>query len=119
PTATVATGQFCPRSSIMAERPTTILSIHLRGTPEFPRWVISDQFLRYFEGDSWSAQRDESKAQIFASSNHACEIVRALLVAEHLDLPVRCFHAPVVVRIFADADISIHHLKEWLAKTAR
>lgn len=103
----------------MPERPTTVLSIHLRGTPEYPRWVISDQFLRYFEGDGWSAQRDERNAQIFASSNQACQVVRDLLVAEHQDLPVRCFQAPVVVRIFADADISIHDLKAWLAKTAR
>jgi hypothetical protein len=63
----------------MAERPTTVLSLHLRGTPQFPRWVISDQFLRYFEGDSWSAQGDERKAKIFASSNHACQVMRRRL----------------------------------------
>jgi hypothetical protein len=103
----------------MSERPTTVLSIHLRGTPDFPRWVISDQFLRYFEGDNWSAQHDERKAQIFASSSHACHVVRDILVAEHQELPVRCFRAPVVIHLFSDAEISIHALKEWLSKTAR
>jgi len=43
------------------EKQPIILTVVNTGTPEFPRYVICNQFLQYFTGSGWTEQRDEKK----------------------------------------------------------
>lgn len=102
----------------MDERQPIVLSVHQCGTPQFPRWTVSDQYLRYFDGEGgWT--EDEAKAVRFATSNEACVEAQRLLMIPYMDLPVRKFRSHVYLDLFCAHDIPEIEIKRWLHKVAK
>lgn len=94
-----------------------VLTVHRRGAPEFERFVISDQYLRYWTGDEWSSK--ENDAQVFCDNNEALERVQKLLLLDLRPMPVRRFQAPITLDLYSDQEISVRDVKVWLTKVAK
>ena len=94
-----------------------VLTVHRRGVPEFERFVISDQYLRYWTGAEWSSK--ENEAQVFCNNNEALERVQKLLLLDLGPMPVRRFQAPITLDLYSDQEISVRDLKAWLTKVAK
>jgi hypothetical protein len=94
-----------------------VLTVHRRGVPEFQRYVISDQYLRYWTGTEWSS--NENQAELFCDNNEALERVQKLLLLDLGPMPARRFQAPVFLDIYSDQEISVRDLKAWLTKVAK
>lgn len=101
----------------MAERRPIVLSLVSRGSPEFPRYAIADQFLRYWTGETWSD--DEDHGLLFADPNTACDEMQKLLMVDYMDKPVRRFRAPIYVDLYTANDVTLRDLKDWLFKVSR
>ncbi len=99
------------------ERPTTVLSLHQIGTSAFPRFAISDQFLRFFDGHGWTL--DARKALLFSDSNLACQEMQGLLMIDYAHKPVRRFRAPVYLDLYSDRPVSLEELQDWLVKVSK
>ncbi len=102
----------------MDERQPIILSVHQTGTPQFPRWTVSDQYLRYYDGKGgWT--EDEAKAVRFASSNEACHEVQRLLLLDYTQLPVKRYVAPVYLDLYCGHEIPEIEIRKWLHRVAK
>lgn len=102
------------------EKPTPILSVLAAGTPEHPRFVIADQFLRYWTGEhGWSEQHDLAAARLFATSNEALKMVHTLLVIRHCDLPKKTYTAPVHIELYSPEPVTIQDLQQWLVRVTK
>jgi hypothetical protein len=102
------------------EKPVPILSVFAAGTPEHPRYVIADQYLRYFALENgWSEQRDMSAATLFATCEEALRMVDTLLVVRHSDLPRKVYTAPVTIELFSPQEVSERDLQQWLMRVAK
>ena len=100
------------------QNPTPIvLTGHRRGVPEFERFVISDQYLRYWTGSEWSSK--ENDAQVFCDNNEALERVQKLLLLDLGPMPVRRFQAPILLDLYSDREISVRDLQAWPTKVAQ
>lgn len=94
-----------------------ILSVHRRGLPEFERFVISDQFLRFWNGSLWTT--DEADVELFADCNQALWTVHRLLMIEHEGKAVRRFRAPVYLDLYADDPVTLRDVQAWLIKVSK
>ena len=94
-----------------------VLTVHRRGVPEFERFVISDQYLRYWTGAEWSSK--ENEAQVFCNNNEALERVQKLLLLDIRPMPARRFQAPIFLDLYSEHEISVRDLKVWLTKVAK
>jgi hypothetical protein len=102
------------------EKPVPILSVLAAGTPEHPRYVIADQYLRYFALENgWSEQSDMSAATLFATCEEALRMVDTLLVVRHSDLPRKVYTAPVTIELFSPQEVSERDLQQWLMRVAK
>lgn len=102
------------------ERPTPILSVLAAGTPEHPRYVIADQYLRYFALEKgWSEQRDMSAATLFATCEEALRMVDTLLVIRHCDLPKKTYTVPVTIELYSPEQVSERDLQQWLMRVSK
>jgi len=102
------------------EKKPLILSLINAGTPEHPRFMISDQYLRYWGGShGWTAQQDQSNAVLFASSNEALGMMHTLMLVRHCDLPKKVFTAPVVIELYSPEQVSVRDLQQWLVRAAK
>ncbi len=102
------------------EKPVPILSVLAAGTPEHPRYVIADQYLRYFALENgWSEQRDMSAATLFATCEEALRMVDTLLVVRHSDLPRKVYTAPVTIELFSPDQVPERDLQQWLMRVAK
>lgn len=100
------------------ERRPIILTVHPVGSPEFQRFAISDQWLRWFDGNGgWT--EDEAKAVRFASSNEACHEVQRLLLLDYTQLPVKRYVAPVYLDLYCAHEIPEFEIRKWLHRVAR
>lgn len=99
------------------EKPFMILSVHRTGTPQFPRYVIGDQFNRVWSGDGWS--ENERDGLLYGDSPEACLEVQRLLQLEYTDKPVRRFRAPVYLDLYADEPLPTVQIVRWLSKASR
>lgn len=98
------------------ERRPIILSLVERGTPQFRRFAISDQFLRYFDGEDWTP--NGNAALLFSDANLACQEMQRLLLLAYMDRPVRRFRAPVYIDLYASNPVTLDQLATWLVKVA-
>ncbi len=102
------------------EKPTPILSVVATGTPEHPRYVIADQYLRYFALEKgWSEQRDMSAATLFATCEEALRMVDTLLVIRHGDLPKKTYTVPVTIELYSPEEVSERDLQQWLMRVSK
>lgn len=102
----------------MSEQPRPIiLSVHRCGSPDFERFVISDQFLRYYTGSDWSL--DAKQALLYVDVPSAATTIHNLLLVEYHSKSVRRFRAPVEIERYGADELSINDLQRWLAKVTR
>src|SRR4051812_41315400 len=99
------------------DRPPKVLSVACKGSHEFPRHFVHDQFGRVWDGRAWS--RDERKALLYLSANSACEACHHLLMVEYTGRPKRRFKAPVYLDLFTDKDIAREDVINWLVRVCR
>ena len=100
----------------MDRRP-IFLSLHDMGTPEYPRWVISDCFLRFWTGTGWSATQRE--ALLYTDANEACAEMQRLLMLEYGNKPHTRYIAPVIVDVYSDKPVRKRDLQLWLSRSCR
>ena len=94
-----------------------ILSIIATGTSNHPRFVVADPNQRFWTGESWTDE--EAEGRLFVCVNNAGRAIQEILLAEHGHQPVRRFTAPVSIDLYADTDLSLDEITDWLAKVAR
>ena len=93
------------------------LSIISTGTCKHPRFQIADPQRRFWTGKDWGDE--ESKARLYVSINDAGRAIQDILLVEHGHKPVRRFTARVSVDLYADTDLSVDEITDWLVKVAR
>ena len=96
------------------EKQPVILSVISRGTPEFPRFSIADQYLRYWTGDTWTEAKQEKDALVYSTSNEALTDMHKLLMTQYEGLPVYRFKAPIYIELFAEKPVPLRDFKFWL-----
>lgn len=101
------------------DKQTIILSLIPRGSPDHLRYLIANQYLQYWTGETWSDQSDDKKALVYHSANEALHEMRKMLMTEHQHLPMKRYRAPIYIDLFSDAPISEHDLKQWLVKVSK
>jgi hypothetical protein len=102
------------------EKKPLILSLINAGTPEHPRFMISDQYLRYWGGSNgWTQQQDQSGAALFANSQEALQMMHTLMVIRHCDLPKRVFTAPITIELYSPEPITVRDLQQWLVRVTK
>jgi hypothetical protein len=94
-----------------------VLTVSTIGTEEHPRYVISDQHLKFWTSETWSSNQGE--ALKYHDFNDAASQIHALLLTEHEGKPARRFFAPVYLELFTDEKVSLSAIKEWLCHSAR
>jgi|694.fasta_scaffold53408_2 hypothetical protein len=100
------------------EKP-VVLSLHNCGTPEYPRYMISDQYLRYWTGNDWSVQGDQDSALIYADSNRALQDMHNLMLIVYGQKPMHRFYAPLYIDLFTDKKVSKREITKWLVKVTK
>lgn len=101
------------------EKQPIVLSMISQGTPEYPRFYIADQYLRYWTGDGWTKQKDDKNALMYADSNKALVDMNRLLVLQHENKVVKRYKAPIYIEVFSDQEIPLRDLKMWLFKATK
>lgn len=96
-----------------------ILSLHYRGNVKFPRYIVSDQYLRYWTGEDWTEQHNEAKAFVYASVNAAMEDMHKLLKATYKDKPVFKYVVPLHIELFSDQKVNMNDLIQWLVNSTK
>jgi hypothetical protein len=97
----------------------TILTVVAAGTPEHQRWLICDQFLRYYTGSGWTEQGVVSGAVLYPSSKDAIDQLQTILIAQHHTLPHRRFVAPVYLDLYSPQHVSLRDLQQWLVRVTK
>ena len=101
------------------EKQPIILSLIPRGNPEFPRYSISDQYLRYWTGETWTEPGKDQTALLYSSSNEALIEMNRLLVVEHSTLTVTRYVAPIYIELRSEKPIPMDELKRWLLRATK
>lgn len=103
----------------MKETQPVVLSVITRGSVDFPRYLIADQWLRYWTGEHWSEQKDEQEAIVYLTSQDALREIHRLMVDKHDNMPVYHFKAPVYIELFTSNKVSKEDLQQWLYRTTK
>jgi hypothetical protein len=101
------------------EQKPIILSLIPSGNPDFPRYMISDQYLRYWGNEGWTEQKDIDNAIVYASSGLALEQMQQLLMTEHVGQPAHRYVAPIIIDLYSDEKVSLRDLQAWLTKVSK
>ncbi len=94
-----------------------VLSLVTTGPLDHPRFLIADPHYKFWTGDDWS--EEEADGCLFATVNDAGQAVQEIMLTEHGDKPMRRFVAPVFLDLYADTDLTLDQITEWLVKVAR
>lgn len=94
-----------------------VLSLVNAGTPEYPRWRVADQFLRFYTGAGWSTTEEDGV--LYRDAESAAQEVQRLLMLEYMGKAKRVFIAPVTVELYCDEDVTERDLRDWLCRVAR
>jgi len=94
-----------------------IISVVPKGTPDHPRYVISDQRHRVWDGTGWND--DENAGLLFADERELGQVVRDLLLGQCGDKPTFVFTAPVQIEVRSNEPPDLIDLKLWLIRAAR
>ena len=101
------------------EKQPIILTVVNAGTPDFPRYLIANQFLQYFIGNGWTEQKSERGALVYRDANDALETSSSLLLLKHEHLPVKFFQAPLYLQLHSSQQVSMQELKWWLFRATK
>jgi hypothetical protein len=102
------------------EKRPVILSLHQLGTPDHQRFCISDQYLRYWAGSKgWTEQHDQANATLFASAQEALVMMNTIMLIKFAHLPKRTYVAPLILDLYAPAEVSIRDLQMWLLRISK
>ena len=101
------------------EKQPIILTVVSAGTPDFPRYLIANQFLQYFTGNGWTEQKSERGALVYRDANDALETSSSLLLLQHEHLPVKFFQAPLYLQLHSPKKVSMAELKWWLFRATK
>ena len=101
------------------EKQPVILTVVNAGTPDFPRYLIANQFLQYFTGNGWTEQKSERGALVYRDANDALEMTSALLLLKHEHLPVKFFKAPLYLQLHTPQEVSMRDLQMWLFRATK
>ena len=94
-----------------------VLSLVSTGTPQHPRFMISDSSDKFWTGTDWTEH--ESDGCLFASVNDAGRAIQEILLAEYGQKPMRRFVAPVCVDLYSETDVPLDQIRDWLVRVAR
>ena len=94
-----------------------VLSIIATGTPQHPRFLISDSSDRFWTNSDWAEH--ESDGCLYVSVNGAGLAIQEILLAEYGQKPMRRFVAPVYVDLYSETDVTLDQIREWLVRVAR
>lgn len=100
------------------KRPFFMSVINL-GTPEFPRFCIADQKLRYWTGEKWTRPKQDSLALVYATEKSAIDDMYKLMTKDYSHLKKKTYKVPLYVEVFSDTDIPLRDLKWWLFRTTK
>lgn len=100
------------------KRPFFMSVINL-GTPEFPRFCIADQKLRYWTGEKWTMPQQEKSALVYASEKDATDDMHKLMTKDYSHLKKKTYMAPIYIEVFSDTEIPMRDLKWWLFRTTK
>jgi hypothetical protein len=103
-----------PRETSMSD---LVLSIIATGTPQHPRFMISDSSDNFWTGSDWTEH--ESDGCLFANVNDAGRAIQKILLAEYGQKPMRRFVAPVYVDLYSETDVTLDQIRDWLVKVSR
>jgi hypothetical protein len=101
------------------EKQPVILTVVNAGTPDFPRYLIANQFLQYFTGNGWTDQKSERGALVYRDANDALEMTSSLLLLKHEHLPVKFFRAPLYLQLHTPHEVSMRDLQMWLFRATK
>jgi hypothetical protein len=85
--------------------PDLVLSIIATGTPQYPRFLVTDPQQRLWTGEGWS--EEEGEGRLYICVNTAGRAIQEILLAQHGDKPLRRFTAPVHVDLYSDSDLTV------------
>lgn len=94
-----------------------ILSLISTGTSQHPRFLIADPQYKFWTGDRWTDV--EAEGRLYVSVNDAGRAIQTILLAEHDHKPLRRFVAPVYLDLYAETDLNLDQIGDWLIKVAR
>ena len=94
-----------------------ILSIISTGTTKHPRFQVAGPQQRFWTGEGWT--EEEAEGRLYLCVNTAGSAIQEILLAQYSDKPLRRFTAPVCVDLYADTDLSMDQIVEWLVNVAR
>ena len=93
------------------------LTLENRGTIELPRFVLMNSY-----GWCWDDERQdfvEEGGTLYYDVNSACAKMREILVAEHGDMPMRRFQAPIYLELYASEEIDQETIENWCLRATR
>lgn len=99
------------------EKQPFFMSVINLGTPEFPRYGIADQNLRFWNGDGWTEPEADAGARVYNTEKDATDAMQGIMTQDHRHLQKKLFMAPVYIEVYSDKDISLRDLKMWLFRT--
>ncbi len=96
-----------------------ILSLVDTGTPDYPRYMIADQYLRYWAEGAWTEQNDTKKAALYVDAEAAITEINRLLMVEYGGKRLYRFKASVYIDLHTDNPIEIKELQLWLMRVSK
>jgi hypothetical protein len=94
-----------------------ILSLIPKGTPENPRFLISDNNLQVFTGSGWSLNEDDGL--LFIHGNDLADACNQILFESVKDKNLYRFKTEIEVSVYNDTQPNLNDLKQWLIRAAR
>lgn len=88
----------------------------LKGTPDHPRYLISDDQGRYWSGVFWVDT--ETDAQLFFDLGSVGRTIRDIYLTHWRGTPCNQYIVPCIIEMFGEQNIDMAELKLWLAKAA-
>lgn len=89
------------------------------GHPDFLRYRIADQFLRYWTGEGWTEPQDPTLARVYDDVNDAANEVHRILRLDYSDTILRRFVAPIYLELHSDSKVSREDVIVWLSKVSK
>jgi hypothetical protein len=88
----------------------------LKGTPDYPRYLISDDQGRYWSGVFWASS--EKEAKMYLDLGTVGRTIREIYLLEWKGTPCNQFVVPCIIEMFGEQIGDMEQLRDWLTKAA-